>query len=251
MGHNKATIAITAAVVGLSLIFSTIGTLRPLMAILGVALVVAPAYTWSQVLLRSRIAGLVRLIVIAGLAFLIPILGGLALYASGILLNHMAWVSLLAGVTIAGDAVLLFRGFSENPRTPRSRQNLGRVPARQAIVFGAAVLIAAGAVGLARAGVATQSSPGFTGLWLSPLSKQPSLAVLGVSNHQGDVTHYRLVLFRNGRTNASWDLTLANGQTWQRKIKLANKPNFAADLYRVPDLEHPFRQVSLYSNVSP
>lgn len=250
MDRSKTTIVITAAVAVFSLVLSAVAALRPLMTVFGVALIIAPAYIWSQVLLRSRIAGLERLIVTAGLALLGPILGGLALYTSGILLNRMAWVGLLAGVTVVGDAVLLVRGLPENLHTPKTRQDIRRIPARQAMIFGVAVLIAAGAVGVARAGAAIQSSPGFTALSLSPVSKQPSLAIVGVTNHQGDAARYRLVLFHNGRTSASWDLTLANGQTWQHEINVANKSNFAADLYRAPDLKHPFRQVNLYSNGS-
>ena len=54
---------------------------------------------------------------------------------------------------------------------------------------------------------------------------------------------YDLVL-RGGHVSATWDLTLANGGTWQRSVPLTSAYTVAADLYRLPDLTHPYRYVS-------
>jgi hypothetical protein len=109
--------------------------------------------------------------------------------------------------------------------------------------FGAAVLIAAGGVGLARYGAAVQHDPGFTQLWLTPPSRHAPAAELGVSNHQGTVMRYWLVLDRNGHTTATRDLTLADGQTWQWRVPFTGHSAISASLYRLPDLAHPYRHV--------
>ena len=110
--------------------------------------------------------------------------------------------------------------------------------------FAAAVLVAAGAVGLARTGVAKQPQPGFTQLWLSPQQQKPHTLSFGVTNDQGGTTSYRLVLLRNGQVSATWNLTLANGQTWQRSVAVNGTYTLTANLYRLPDLAHPYRYVS-------
>ena len=60
---------------------------------------------------------------------------------------------------------------------------------------------------------------------------------------------YRLVLKRNGHTAATWNLTLANGQTWQRSP--AYSGGIAAYLYTLPDLAQPYRYVAIDANGAP
>jgi hypothetical protein len=108
------------------------------------------------------------------------------------------------------------------------------------------VLIAAGGVGLARAGAAMQHEPAFTQLWLSPRggSTTASTASLGIINDEGRATRYRLVLTRNGQAGATWNVSLAAGQTWQRSIAFSSSYPISASLYRLPDLAHPYRHVA-------
>jgi hypothetical protein len=53
------------------------------------------------------------------------------------------------------------------------------------------------------------------------------------------------VLLRNGRVSTTWDFTLAAGQTWRRSLPLTSAGTAAARLYRLPDLAHPYRYVSV------
>jgi hypothetical protein len=217
---------------------------EPVMIVLGLCLFAAPGYVWSDVFLSPRTSGLERVAVATGLALMIPVFGGMGLYAAGIPLNQSAWVGLLAVVTLAGAAVALITRRRQRDSLPsrRSRRRR-RWSAGHAVAFGAAALIAAGAVGLAVFSAETQKYGGYTQLWLSPLPAKASTASLGVDNEQGAPVQYRLVMRRRGRVTATWNLTLASGQTWQRTISYATSYAITARLYRLPDLRTPYRQV--------
>lgn len=246
MRRSPADIVITAAVAAAAFAAAAAGAPAPLLGVLGIALFAAPGYVLAGVLLGGRVAGLERVAVAAGLTLAVPVLGGLALYAAGVPLHRTAWAGLLAGVTLAGDAALFARRRGwRGGAVPRGGavHRLRALPVRHAAAFGAALVIAAGGVGLARAGAAAQHYPGFTQLWLSPGRAGAASADLGVSNHEGTATRYQLVLVQGRRTTASWDITLANGARWDRTITLSGSGT-TADLYRIPDLTHPYRQVT-------
>jgi hypothetical protein len=262
----------TAAVVALYCIAAVTGAPTVVMAPLGIMLLAAPGYLWGEILIGSRVSGVERVAVAAGLALVLPVAGGVLLRLGGFPLHQAAWVGLLACVTLVGDVVLLVRDVP--PRTdPAGQAQDGRegtaaggpdagagrpggaavlwqrirarhVPARHAIAFGAAVIVATAGVGLARWGAAAQHYPGFTQLWLAPPSgSHPGAEELAVSNHQGTTVRYWLVLDRHGHTAASWDIILADGQTWRRAVAGTGASGINARLYRLPDLAHPYRQV--------
>lgn len=239
----QADVGATALVAALACGAAASGASPAAMTVLGIMLFAAPGYLLGQLLVGPRTTGLERVAVMAGLALAVPILGGLVLYAVGVPLHRPGWLGLLAGVTLAGDVALFLR--RRDGRAAPLRWPPGwRVPPWHAAAFAAAVLVAAGAVGLARTGAARQPQPGFTQLWLSPQQQNGHIVSLGVSNDQGGTTSYRLVLLRNGRVSATWNLTLANGRTWQRSVPFTGKYTLTADLYRRPDLTHRYRYVS-------
>ena len=246
MGRNQADIAATALVAALACGAAASGAPTAVTTVLGIALFAAPGYLLSQLLLGSRVAGLERAVVIAVLALAVPVLGGLLLYVAGVPLHRPGWLGLLAGVTLTGDlALFLRRRVSGSGRgAPFSWRPAWRVPRWHAVAFAAAVLVAACAIGLARVGVAAQPQPGFTQLWLSAQHQNQRALSLGLSNDEGRTTSYRLVLLRNGHTSATWDLTLANGRIWQRPVPFTGTYALSADLYRLPDVTHPYRYVS-------
>jgi len=130
------------------------------------------------------------------------------------------------------------------PTTARPRERakgLPHVPRWQAIACGFAVLIAGSAIWIARAGAASQHYAGFTELWLSSKGHSTTTDNLGVSNQQGITEKYRLVLLRKGHVSATWELTLAAGQTWQKTVHI--KQPTKANLYLLPDLSRPYRYV--------
>jgi hypothetical protein len=243
MGRSQADVGATALVAALACGAAAGGAPAAATAVLGLLLFAAPGYLLGQLLVGSRATGLERVVVMAGLALAVPILGGLLLYAARVPLLRPGWLGLLAGVTLAGDVVLFLRRRAGRA-APLRWQPAWRVPRWHAAAFVAAVLVAAGAVALARTGVANQPQPGFTQLWLSPYLQNAHTLSLGVTNDQGGTTSYRLVLLLNGQMSTTWNLTLANGQTWQRRVSFTGTYTFTANLYRLPDLTHAYRYVS-------
>lgn len=242
MRRSHADIAVTAVVTAGYFGAAMLGAPAAVLAVLGLMLAACPGYVWAEVLLSPYVTGLERIAVAAGLALAVPVLGGLALAAAGIPLHRTAWAALFGGAALVGDAVLLGLRRAGRRVPPGWRQRGPRLAVRHTVALGAALVIAAGTVVLAVTGAVRQQYPGFTQLWL--LAQGPH-ASLGVSNHQGTTTRYRLVLLRKARVSASWNLTLANGQRWQRVIPVGGTGTVAARLYRMPDLTHPYRYVSM------
>jgi hypothetical protein len=252
MKWNPTDLGITAAVAILACVAAALGAPVAIMIVLGIVLFAAPGYLLGRLLLGSHVAGLERLAVVTGLAFCVPIIGGLLLYAARVPLHRAAWLGLLAGVTLACDLVLflryLWRGRSDAAASS-SKQWEGRRPSTwNAIAFGAAVVIAVGAVWLARAGAANQHYPGFTQLWLVHRDQNARTMSLGVANHEGKTTRYKLILFHNNRVAAVWNLNLPNGRAWQRAAQFTGRYTITAKLYRLPDVSTVYQYVSISGN---
>ncbi len=242
MARSQGDVVVTAVVAVVACGAAAVGAPTALLAVFGIALFAAVGYMLGRLLPGSHITSLERLVAATGLALAVPILGGLLLYAVGVPLHRAGWLGLLAGVTLVADVVLLLRRLAGRA-APCTWQRGWPLPRGQTAMFAAAVLIAAGGVALARIGVVIQPQPGFTQLWLSPQGHDTNTASLGVSNDQGSTTSYRLVLLRNGHMSAAWSLTLADSRTWQRTVPFTDKYTLSANLYRLPDLTHPYRYV--------
>ncbi|SRR6266567_1237245 len=257
MRHRDADIGITAAVAGLACVAIAVGAPVAITAVFGLALFVAPGYLLNEVLFDTRRAGLERVFRVTALAFCVPILGGVLLYVAGVPLHRSAWLGLLAGSTLAGDAVLfgcrlLRRGRGTQPPPDQAAQPARqfRLPGGQIVAFAIAIVVAITAVGVARIGAARQNFPGFTQLWLTHRDRSAPTVNLGVSNQEGRTVRYRLMLFRNGHLAASWNLTLANNHAWEHSPKFGNY-TIAAELFRLPDLVHVYRNVAIYAEGKP
>lgn len=250
MRHNQADLGITAAVAVLACAAVAVGAPVAITAVLGLALFAAPGYLLARLLLGTQSTGLEFVAVATGLAFCVPVVGGLLLYAAGLPVHRAAWLGLLAGLTLAGDAtVFVRRRHGGSPALDQRQPGWWRPPAGAAVGFGAAAVIAAGAVGLARAGVAMQHDPGYTQLSLHrPVTNGPTVN-LGVSNDEGRTVQYRLVLAENGHPAATWNLTLANGQSWHRSAPYPS--TISASLFRLPDVTQPYRHVTLHGSGTP
>jgi hypothetical protein len=240
-------LGITAAVAVVACVAAEAGAPTAVMVVPGLLLIAAPGYLLAQVLLGSSIAGLERVAVATGLAFCVPISGGLLLYIAGVPLHRAAWVSLLAGVTLSCDVVLFLQRRSE---PPASTGQGWRVPRRHVAAFAAAVVMAICAVVIARVGVAMQHYPGYTQLWMNRPNGNSQTVDLGVGNYEGATVRYRLVLKDDGHPALTQDLTLANGQVWQISPRYSGRDDISASLFRLPDVLTPYRQVALVSTRS-
>lgn len=244
-----------AAVAVLALITVLTGAPAVVTAVLGIMLVAAPGYVWAEVLLPPWVTPLERAVVAAGLALAFPVIGGLALDAAGIPLHRPAWTALLAGLALIGDGAVLVRRRRSAAAKEGGQARVLRLPAWHTAAYCLAALIAVGAVVLAREGAAWQQQPGFTQLWLTSRTGTAGTASLGVVNHQGSQTAYRLVvirkILRKRQVIDTWNITLADGQSWTRQISFTRRYPLAAELYRLPDLIHPYRYVTTGDGSSP
>src|ERR1035438_4188037 len=103
MRGNQADIAVTAAVAALACAAAAAGAPVAVTIVLGLALLAMPGYLLAQLLLGPGTAGLERTLAAVGLALIVPIVGGLVLYAAGVPLHRASWLAVLAGVTLAAD----------------------------------------------------------------------------------------------------------------------------------------------------
>jgi len=242
--RRKHLVAVTAAVAVLAYGAILAGAPVAVTAVLGLALFASLGWVWGAVLLGPRLGELEGIVVATALALALPILGGLVLQAARIPLHARAWGGLVAGLTLTGDVLVLLRSRGGRGEDTGARPARWSPSAWQATVFGAALVVAAGAVGVARVGASIQRYPGFTELSMSGLRHNPAAADLGVVNHQGHSERYRLILLHQGRRHTVWNIVLPNGQTWHRTIAISTRYVTSANLYLPTDLHHPYRQVS-------
>lgn len=232
-------IAVVIAVLGC--VAAALNAPTALTIVLGVGLIAAPGYLWTEVLLKRLGSVFERVMIGTGLALMLPIFGGLVLYAAGVSLHRTAWLGLFAGGTIVGAAVLAVLRRKSEPAEPGTRAKIN-LPVRHALIYGAAAVFAVATIFIAVISSDNQSQPGYTQLWMAPV-KNEAVASLGVNNQQGGTVVYRLQLLKKGKVSATWNLTLTNGQTWQRDIPYTSKYSLAANLYRLPNLNDPYRTV--------
>jgi hypothetical protein len=251
MNRGQADLGITATVAVLACTAAAVGAPVAVMTVLGIVLFAAPGYLLGQLLLGPNSTGLERVAVSTGLAFFVPILGGLLLYVAGVPLHRAAWLGLLAGVTLVGDVALFLRRRGGRSVSFGQQRKGWHLPPWHTVAFGAAVVIAVSAVALARVGVAMQHYPSYTQLWLVRPNENSPILNLGVGNHEGRTMRYRLVLARNGHTAAVWNLILANGQAWHRSPQYPDRYTVSVNLFRLPNVTHPYRHVALDGNGTP
>jgi hypothetical protein len=247
MRRSYIEIGTTTAVAISAFCVAVIDAPTPVTTVFALALLISLGYVWVKVLLGRNVVGLERVAVAVGLTISAAVFGGLLLQAAGVPLHRTAWTGLFAEITLAGDFILIFQYLARPQIAADVQSARWRLPVWQTVICGFAALIAIGAVALADVGAAVQHYPGFTELWLSPRGGGATDASLGVSNHQGRTEEYRLILIRNGRISATWNLALANGQEWQQAIAVTKKHDTVAKLYLFPDLSHPYRYVQVDS----
>jgi hypothetical protein len=241
MKRKNLDLVIAGAIAILGAAAAAVNAPLPVTIVLGAGLIAIPGYLWTEVLLKRLGSVLERVLVGGGIALMLPIFGELVMYAAGISLHRTALLGLLAGETIVGAVVLAILRRRSAPPEPGTRAKI-HLPVRHAIIYGAAAVFAVATIVIAVSSSDNQSQPGYTQLWMAQV-KNEAVASLGVNNQQGGTVVYRLQLLKKGRVSATWNLTLANGQTWQRDIPYTSKYSLAANLYRLPNLRDPYRTV--------
>jgi uncharacterized membrane protein len=220
--------------------------------VLGVALFFAPGYLWSEAILSHRLPATERLLTTACLSLILPILGGFLFYALRIPLFRPAWVGLLVVLTLLGVVAVAIQRLREAPVDPRPDPNAqrgnqpaskGGRPALNALIWAVAGAVVIGSVAFSVKNAEAQKYPGYTMLWLTSHKDNPQKASLGVTNHQGVAEQYQLEFRTKGKVTASWIFPLSDGQSWERTVAYTTAYPVAVDLYLLPDISTPYRQV--------
>ena len=236
----------------LACVLALTGAPAVLTAITGMALVAAPGYLLSRLLLGPAAAAMDRVLAGAALALSVPVLGGLALQAAGVPLHKPAWLALLVGLTLAAGVASLVRSRrGRPPGGPPGAPGSRRLHPGPAVALAAALVIAGGGLVLARLGEARQHYPGFTQLWLVHRDPRAATANLGVGNHEGGTVRYLVVLLRNGRRVSEWTFSLPNGQDWHQSPRVPAAAALRVNLFRLPDVRTPYRHVTLSGSGPP
>jgi hypothetical protein len=247
---------------------------------LGAALFFAPGYLWSEAILSQRLPGIERAMTTVGMAFIFPILGGFLFYGLHIPLFKSSWVGLLVVLTLLGVVAVAIQRLRGVPDAQPQRLRGTQPPPRQggpvvlhSFIFGLAAVVGLGAVAFSVKNAETQKFPGYTRLSMTAVvdntaaqnaanlsdnptaqateqqaanSLQPKAtkAHLVVSNHQGVPEQYVLKLLQKGKVTNKWNITLDDGQTWQKTIAYTVNYSMLADLYRLPNTSTPFHYVN-------
>jgi len=226
-----------------------------LRAVLSLPLVlVLPGYALAAALFPSEeISGQERLLFTFGGSLAIGVLGGLLLNLAPWGLNPPSWTVLLVAVTLVTTLVALVRrsraGGATEARAGRWRI---RVSPLQGALLAAAVLVAAGAVGVAQAGASQQPEPSFTQLWLLSAPEQgQASARLGFQSFEKSPANYRVQVKEGNSVLREWDgIELKPGEKWETSLTLPTKTQsgaITAELFRLdmPGAPLPYRSVQL------
>jgi uncharacterized membrane protein len=244
-----------------TLVIALLGVDLPLIRVpLGLLLVlVLPGYALVAALFpRHPLRLAERIVVIVGVSLVCTILGGLALDITPWGLTTNTWAVLLSLITVAGVVVAGLRrtGGEPVPAIAGGRL-LPSLSIPQALLFGLAALVVAGALGMARAGALEAPTPGYTQLWLLPDGTgTPQQVRVGVSNAESTPVQYKLQLIVNGNVAQEWaNVPLAPGAKWETTTTLpADLPKtqpVAALLYRRDSPNTVYRRVAWWPGSEP
>jgi hypothetical protein len=166
---------------------------------------------------------------VAGLSLAGTVLAGLVLNQAGGL-TPLSWeIALAVAVTACAGVVLAVRKRGARPEQAKPVRNNGfhLSPLAGAFLL-IAVALAGGAVWLANASANWQRSPGFAQLWLVPGKR--ATATLAVRDGYPGRLVFRLALRGVSETAITWDLKLADGETWQQTVTVPPGGKLAATL---------------------
>ncbi len=174
-------------------------------------------------------------------------LGGLVLHFT-LGIQSVTWVLWLAALTIIHGGIAFVRG-ARRRLTFSDTDPFEPLNGKQIVVIGAAVLIAFGAINIARTGVIEQPRPGFTQLWLLQDAADPENRVrIGIHNQENAHLVYRLVLSAGSVPITDEEVIIEAGQTWESWLPISadTMQPIRADLYRLDQPNHVYRSAEVW-----
>jgi len=189
-----------------------------------------------------------------GLSLAIAAVGGVVLNLTPWGLQAGTWAAWLGTVTAVAGVIALLRCRRRVRSALNSRPMFADLNVRQLLMFGLAVCITLGAIGLARYGAVQQQSAGFTQLWIQPADQggMPNVRI-GVESMEQRPIQYRLELKSNGSVIREWSsINVAPGKAWETTVALGTSAGpVEAVLYRTEAPEMVYRFVILRRGEQP
>ncbi len=243
-----ATSAGTALLIWLATSFTIVQAVLGLLVVL-----VLPGYALIELLMGRRTLGTAEhlfMMLIASLS--IAILSGLLLNQLPVGVRMNSWIAVLASTIMGGGllAWLLRHRRSETMVTHR-------VPVRisQLLLMALAVVLAGGALMLARTPASPENYAGYTMLWMTPGEGEAANHLqLGIDSKEFASTQYKLELLINEQSVHEWALIeLSPNQQWRASLALnadqLNMGTLEANLYRLDRPNEPYRHVLLHPQI--
>jgi uncharacterized membrane protein len=215
-----------------------------------------PGYALTSALFAGRAPGFAeRLVFSLGLSLVIVVLGGLALNWTPFGLQADSWSVLLSGITLGACAITLVRRREQSISASRwsAVGNTG-LTFRQGLLLSQAVVVVLGAMIVSYIGAAQQPLPGFSQLWMLPVSgaKSGNAVRLGVSNMELTTMQYSLDVSMGDKLIKDWpSISLKPNEKWQATLVLpqilpAGTTRVEAALYRKDAPTKIYRHVVLW-----
>ena len=253
---NNLFVVLLAAGLGTAILIWLATSLTAVQAILGLVVVlILPGYALIELLMSRRTLGTsIHLFLSLIASVSIAILGSLLLHQLPVGVRNDSWMALFVGTSAGGGLLAwLLRN-----RRRGAAVAAHRVPVRigQLLFMGVAVVIAGGALVLARTPGAPTYYAGYTMLWLTPIQGEAANQLeLGIDSKEFEPTQYSLELLVDGQVAQTWPaIALAPNQQWHASLTLSEEQRSAstleANLYRLDQPTELYRHVVMRPQLS-
>lgn len=184
-----------------------------------------------------------------GLSLSVSVLAAVALAAPG-LISPASYALLVGVIGVGAVAAAVVRGRDAEPRPrpgrPPWRERARRVGWAPVVAVGVALLLVAGAVGLARTPLPVPDDRGFTELSFGPTPRGATEVDVRVVSSEADEREFSLRIARPGGATEFRPLNIAPGQTVVETVRFSPK---ARGTLRVALLEPTAEGVAVYRRI--
>jgi len=213
-----------------------------------------PGYAITAALLPWRSLGKAELLLFSlGGSVAVTALSGLALNLTAWGLQTRTWAITLAGIVFLASVIAWLQRRQDATITALHIEKHFKLPFRDGLLVGLAVLVTGTAVGLTRLPAAPNGVAGYTLLWMIPAKTGNSNEFrLGLNSAEFTETRYRLQVSVGDQVVQEWpELSLKPGETWVTRIRLqtdqVGSGSIVANLYKLDDPKTIYRYVKLWS----
>lgn len=232
--------------------------------ILSLPLVLAvPGYALTEAIFPARSLEIVqRLTFNLAFSLAVTILSGFALNVFPVGLRALPWAGWLGLLTVIFSLLAYFRRRAktqeETTITIQQQPQRFRVQISAIVLFSMAILVVVLSLAYSIIGAEQQSHPGFTNLWVVPVTQAGNTCAVGVGMQSFELASakYRVVITANKAPLAHWDvITLTPKQQWTQIEAVPVGTNTSlivlVQIYRLDQPQTVYRHVDLTFHVAP